>query len=156
MPVLIHDGDLLDSGAQVLFHGCNCFKTMGAGVALALRTRYPEVYTADLDWMKPPRERLGHFTKAKTKSGIEIYNLYTQFEYGRRKRMGEYRVDADYKAIRNSLAEMKADLDALDPAKKQTIAGPLIGCGLAGGDWMIVENLIETTFPDRTINIWKL
>lgn len=39
-------GDLLDLAEQghfdVILHGCNCQCTMGAGIALAIKRRFPE------------------------------------------------------------------------------------------------------------------
>jgi len=45
-------GDLLDLASNgeldVIIHGCNCFNTMGAGIAKLIKSRWPEAYQADL------------------------------------------------------------------------------------------------------------
>jgi hypothetical protein len=33
---------------------------------------------------------------------------------------------------------------------------PFIGCGLAGGDWRIVEKIINEIFKNRTIYVYYL
>lgn len=33
---------------------------------------------------------------------------------------------------------------------------PRIGCGLAGGDWSIVEKILNNVFDDRTIYVYDL
>lgn len=44
-------GDLIALGKgdtfDVIVHGCNCFCVMGAGLAKAIRSEFPEVYRAD-------------------------------------------------------------------------------------------------------------
>jgi O-acetyl-ADP-ribose deacetylase (regulator of RNase III) len=39
-------GDLFanEHGAQALAHGCNCIGSMGAGIAVGFRERYPDMY----------------------------------------------------------------------------------------------------------------
>ena len=43
-------GNLLNSFEKdfnVILHGCNCFSTMGAGIAKQIAEKYPEAYRAD-------------------------------------------------------------------------------------------------------------
>ncbi len=44
-------GDLLEYAKNetfdVIIHGCNCFCTMGAGIAKGIKTQFPEAYRAD-------------------------------------------------------------------------------------------------------------
>ena len=42
-------GDLVKDAHNydVIVHGCNCFNTMGAGIALAVKRKYPEAYEVD-------------------------------------------------------------------------------------------------------------
>ena len=39
--------DLLTAPVDAIFHCCNCFNTMGAGVALAIKNKYPEVFKVE-------------------------------------------------------------------------------------------------------------
>ena len=41
---IIND-DLLNSPDRIIVHGCNAQGVMGAGVAKAIRTKYPEAYS---------------------------------------------------------------------------------------------------------------
>lgn len=53
-------------------HGCNCFNTMGKGMAVEVRTTYPDMYYVDCKTKKGDRNKLGTFTCAKSfKKGIE-------------------------------------------------------------------------------------
>lgn len=44
--------DLLKEKTHVLIHGCNCYNTMGAGIAKVLREKYPSIYIKDKDFLK--------------------------------------------------------------------------------------------------------
>ncbi len=49
---------------DVIIHGCNCFCTMGAGIAKAIREQYPAAYEADLATEKGNRGKLGSYSSA--------------------------------------------------------------------------------------------
>ncbi|MGA8944018.1 MAG: hypothetical protein WB502_15090 [Thermoactinomyces sp.] len=71
--IYIQQGDLLQSDCTVIAHQCNCFATMGAGIAKQIKERYPEAYEADRNFPIPIgiRKRLGHFSKAEV--GVESF-----------------------------------------------------------------------------------
>ena len=54
-------GDLLQYAQEgvfdVIIHGCNCFCTMGAGIAKAIKARFPEAYQADCQTPKGDRAK---------------------------------------------------------------------------------------------------
>lgn len=134
-------GDLIklfeDGKFDVIAHGCNCFCTMGAGIAKQLRKKYPQIYEADLQTKSGDLYKLGSYTAAEVvKQGRSsyIYNLYTQYGYG-----GNIK-HAEYSAIRSSLFGM---IYSLDVSKRYNIGLPLIGCGLGGCDKDIVYKIVE-------------
>jgi O-acetyl-ADP-ribose deacetylase (regulator of RNase III) len=133
--------NLLDIKSEIIAHGCNCFHTMGAGIALALQKKYSVVLEADLKTKKGDSLKLGTFSLAKAEDK-EIYNLYTQYRYGRERR------HLNYEALYNSLSAMNSDICARYQMPK-VLAIPRIGCGLAGGDWEIVKKIIERTIDDK-------
>lgn len=47
-----------------IIHGCNCFNTMGLGVAKSIRFAFPEAYTVDQKTKKGSREKLGKISYA--------------------------------------------------------------------------------------------
>ena len=82
-------GDLIKLAIKgdfdVIIHGCNCFCTMGAGIAKSIKTAFPEAYKADLETLKGDKEKLGNFSAANIKRNgqeITIVNAYTQYHYG--------------------------------------------------------------------------
>jgi O-acetyl-ADP-ribose deacetylase (regulator of RNase III) len=68
-----------------IVQGCNCFHTMGSGLAGQLVKKYPFVLVADKTSIYGDREKLGTWTSAKVLSNhnqFTIVNAYTQFFFG--------------------------------------------------------------------------
>jgi len=139
-------GNLIDLAEQgefdVIVHGCNCLNTMGSGIALEMRNRYPKVYDADTlatqQW-KTPVAKLGNFstytTVGKGKPFV-IVNAYTQVNFAPRW-VDHFEYESFYLILRK--------LEALGPVK---FGFPYIGMGLAGGDETRIIKLLED-FADR-------
>ena len=125
---------------DVIIHGCNCQNTMGAGIARAIKQRFPTAYDADLTTEKGSRDKLGTYSSATVDCDgheLTIVNAYTQFHW---RSPGTERGDrgflADYDAIRSVFAAIKFDFAG------KRIGYPLIGAGLAGGDWDVISQII--------------
>lgn len=143
-------GDLFKADIDVLVHGCNCFHTMGAGVAYWVKKFYPNAYSTDCCTGYGDKSKLGMFTYVicnhafNRNKQIKIINAYTQYDFGSKKDLFEY--DA-FEKICISLNNL---------FKEETIGMPKIGGGLAGGDWTKIETIINKIFIDKTINIFYL
>ena len=130
----------------VILHGCNCFHTMGTGVAKTLRDAYPQVYEADVNYLeKGDRRKLGLHSMAKIHEDIYVLNCYTQYNYGRDK------VYADYRAIERCLKFIGKNLSPL-----YAIRTSKIGCGNAGGDWKIVKALMAKHLAKFDVTVYYL
>lgn len=132
------DGDViqlaLDGEFDVIVHGCNCFCAMGKGLAKGIRATFPEAYEADCATEKGDETKLGAYSAVTVERNghqITIVNAYTQFRYGGRRK------NVDYDAMRQVFAQIKTDFAG------QRIGYPMIGAGLAGGDWSVIEGIIE-------------
>lgn len=140
-------GDLVRDAEQfeVICHGSNCFNTMGAGIAVGIKKKFPEAYKIDCETQYGDTKKLGTLTYTTTQQNPIVVNAYTQYKYGHNA------VHADYDAIRNCMKKVKE----LFGGKK--IGLPLIGAGLAGGDWNIIEAIIteELDGEDVTIVKWE-
>ena len=141
-------GDLIKLGKEgyfdVIIHGCNCFCTMGAGIAKAIKAEFPGAYEADLRTEKGSKEKLGSYSHATIQlenSQLVVINAYTQFNWRGKG------TKADYDAIR---AVFKAIKDNFTGKK---IGFPMIGAGLAGGDWRVISEIIsqELSGEDYTL-----
>lgn len=137
-------------------HQCNCFSEMGAGIAKHIKQLFPGAYEADHTFAASPEERLGKITYW-TEDGKWIFNLYGQFHYGVGVRQTDY--DALNKSMRSMLDEINK-AEQTNPKFKAVIGFPyMIGCGLAGGDWSIVERIIEEVFVNegkRDVYLYQL
>jgi len=136
---LVRDAELFD----VIAHCCNCFCTMGAGIAPQIKSKFPEAYEADCETIKGDRDKLGTITYTENTKPI-IVNLYGQYDYTGR-RNGQ--MDLDYDALRSALREMKNKFTGL------LFGMPLIGCGLAGGDEKIILPMIDEIFRGECVTI---
>jgi O-acetyl-ADP-ribose deacetylase (regulator of RNase III) len=131
-------GDLIELALKgefnVIIHGCNCFCTMGAGIAKNIKANFPAAYEADLKTEKGDKSKLDSisFAKVQTHHGdLIIVNGYTQYNWkgsGRK---------VNYDAIRSVFKLIKVQFSGL------RIGYPAIGAGLAGGDWSIISKIIE-------------
>jgi len=141
-------GDLIQLAIQgdfdVIVHGCNCFNTMGSGIAKTIKEKFPPAYRADLNTVKGNPDKLGRISST-TIYDLTVLNAYIQFRYGTDE------VHVDYDAVR---AVFKT-IAILYP--KSRIGYPMIGCGLAGGDWDIVSKIIDDELEgcDHTIVIFE-
>ena len=131
-------GDLIHLARKgqfdLIVHGCNCFCTMGAGIARQIRTHFPQAWEADLATTSGDRSKLGSYSKAcmKTPSGqLYVINAYTQYHYS-----GDG-VLVDYDAIEKIFTALKKQFSG------NRMGYPKIGAGLAKGDWRIISKIID-------------
>ena len=141
-------GDLIklaiDGQFDIIIHGCNCLCTMGAGIAKAIKAEFPEAYEADMATTKGDKSKLGSFSQGQIRRGnhfITVINAYTQFNYRGKG------IKTDYDAIRKVFGKIKAQFSG------KRIGYPLIGAGLAGGDWNVISQIIdeELSGEDHTL-----
>jgi O-acetyl-ADP-ribose deacetylase (regulator of RNase III) len=140
------DGDLIQLAKEgkfdVIGHGCNCFHSMGAGIAKAIKRDFPEAYMVDKCSRYGDRNKLGSFTQMNY-GVLVVLNLYTQFKYT------STEIDVEYGAVRRCMKGIKKKYSG------KRIGLPLIGAGLAGGDWNIISQIIEDELGDEDITIVK-
>jgi len=139
--------DLMKFTEDAFAHGCNCQSTMGSGVAKAVRATYPDMYDfADCKSSMSKEQKLGNYTYAELTNGKLGYNIYSQFDY-----RGRYvgKMDLDYGALERGLTGVCIDLASKE---KKTLALPLIGCGLAGGNWNVVEGILNRVSDSTKID----
>lgn len=153
-------GNLLTAFAEgkvnTIGHQCNCFSEMGAGIAKQIKLEFPGAYEADQTFTASPEDRLGKITYW-AEGDKRIFNLYGQFHYGVGVRQ------TDYDALKNAMKLMLKETEEAEQKNSsyQAIIGfpYMIGCGLAGGEWDIVEKIIEDVFVNeggRDVYLYKL
>ena len=141
-------GDLLEFSEDAFGHGCNCQSTMGSGVAKAVRAKWPVMYeVADCQSEFTPSQKLGNYTYVELPENKFGFNIYSQFDY-RGRNVGK--MDLDYGALERGVNGV---CNHLSSNGLKTLALPLIGCGLAGGNWNIVEGILNRVSDATGIDI---
>lgn len=131
------DSDITLVTEGVIAHGVNCLGVMGAGVAAAIRDRWPAVFYAYERNTRLGEELLGSAHAVRVGENLWVVNCYTQKTVGPRG-TGRY---ADPDALRRSLEF--AFIHAV--ATNLPLHAPRIGCDLGGLDW---ESEVFPIFED--------
>lgn len=145
--ITYHKGDVLLAPQDLIAHGCNCAGGFGAGVALAIARKYPQVKQAYLKKFHSEGWKPGDIQQVLIGPNQAILNLGTQKHYLPRG------VDLfEYEAFKSICKRLKQH--CLD--HKKTLAMPKIGSALAGGDWKRILLIIETELADVEVHIYEL
>lgn len=128
-------GNLLDVQSGIIVHGANARGVMGSGVALAVKNKYPGAY----DIYKKYEQVIGELTLGTVSwypvnQQLVICNAITQQFYG-----------YDGKRYVNYWALGKVFTEIFVAAKEMNaiVHFPKIGAGLGGGDWNIIEQILN-------------
>lgn len=163
-------GNILDLEEGILVHGCNCLGVMGAGIAAAIKEKWPAVYQLyrhehaanglhlgqvipvghhDSPFGDALHEVGGMATVGTVPQKLIVVNAMTQYD------VKKHRTDVpvDYDAVLACFAQIR--LMALRTGL--SVNFPLIGCGLGGGQWGRVAPMIaEGLGPKVTARLWRL
>lgn len=154
--IKVNKGNLLDVTSGIIVHGCNAQGVMGSGVALAIKQKYPDCYAAYKRNYDNDGLYLGDvvwYNHSKHSNDIDdrlyIANAITQENYGQ-----DGKRYVSYKAI----VECFSEVIVYARSMSCKIHLPLIGAGLGGGDWSIIEQLIDDCDPYDNVskNLWVL
>lgn len=148
MTVKYFTGDLFSSSVEVIGHGVNTQGIMGAGVAKAVRSKYPKVY--EIYKLRCNMKQLvpgDHLTIYDGFSGVWVANIASQEYLG---------ADAKLELLESGLTNL---LDFMEDSGLETLALPRIGAGIGGLEWNDVKELIENIskkYEDIIIEVWSL
>lgn len=150
----IHTGDILTVTSGIIVQQVNAQGVMASGVAKAIRDKYPIVFDEYSKYVGPAyqqknggRDLLGNIIVSAPTDDLLIVSIIGQQFFGRDgKRYTSYdALDVGFKEIATMIAELDLDVEA-------DVHHPLIGAGLGGGDWQIIEAIIKSHLP-RT-HLW--
>jgi O-acetyl-ADP-ribose deacetylase (regulator of RNase III) len=148
---------------DVIAHGCNCHSIMGAGLAPQMAKMFGcdqfemELWGStieklgNIDWQtfvlgEHIAWNLNDLKNNRNEPELIVVNAYTQYNYGKNHKDGSIR-PADYEAITLCMRKMNSVF------KGKRIGLPQIGAGLAGGDWEVIKNIIQTELADCNVTI---
>lgn len=115
---------------DIIVHGCNCFNTMGSGIAREIKENFPIAWEADQATKKGARSKLGTYTFAMYDP--IVINAYTQYDYGRD---GKDRFE--YEAFETILENLRLRWP------NAHFGFPAIGQGLAGGNKIRIVDMLK-------------
>ena len=145
----------------IICHQVNCKGVMGAGLAKQMRTKFPKLY-------EEYRRRCYSVNNSNVLLGKVFFyynygdvlgenyivaDIFAQNEYGREK------CYTDYDALRKGLSKIREIATPLPARTLTTVRIPYgMGCGLAGGNWNTVFQIINEELVDYGIpvEIWRI
>jgi O-acetyl-ADP-ribose deacetylase (regulator of RNase III) len=133
MKIEYHKGNLLDTHCKFILHGLSSKGIMGAGVAKLIRDKYPKAYQDYRDSYDSYGLPLGSIVPSKQPDGKIILNAITQ------ETLGHSGIHVSYWAIANVIHQLNRWADR----QMKEVAMPQLGAGLAGGNWNVIEAIIE-------------
>lgn len=174
------EGDLFESDAALLIHGCNAQKVFGSGVALEMKNRYPLCFRAysqfsaannlvegfnckygdssyGHNYIYTDYESLGRvcFWVNPHKGHRYIANAITQMTYGRNG--GRY---TSYEAVYSCLEKIrdfclyKLNEQGDNSFITKGVALPYkFTCDRGGAEWSIVEAMIKFLFENTEVRV---
>ncbi|WP_407306528.1 hypothetical protein [Acinetobacter sp.] len=147
-------GNILEEVKQgIIIHQVNAQGVMDGGIALSIRNKWPKVWKDYSAIVKPNQPDNGFQYMGKviyTEVGPELWvaSIVGQQFYGRDKRQ----VYTSYESLEMGFHSvgnfaLNKDLD---------VHYPLIGCGLANGDWITVSQIIANRLVKIKHTLWEL
>lgn len=148
-------GNLFEGPETVIVHGCNAQGKFASGFAGVVRERHPFAYEAYMQTAREGKLILGSIIWASS-DGLSIANAITQQFYGR-----DGKRYVSYEAIRDVMETINmASREGIPFSNNKRgfsrIAMPMIGSALGGGDWNVIEKIIEESLTDVQPVVYQL
>lgn len=145
------NGNLLNSDCDIICHQVNCRGVMGAGIARQIANQFPLVRKVYINRYNKGLAKLGEVDFVQVTRKKIVCNMYAQDRYGRDKQYTDYEA---FKDCLDAIVDFIRISESKYSFKVCKIGFPYrIGCGLAGGDWNIVRELIENRFSTENVEV---
>jgi len=151
-PITYVEGDLIIEAKagkfDAIVHGCNCFCTQKKGIAPLIAKAFgSDKFPLEAKQYKGDRTKLGkidHQTVTlSNQQELTIINAYTQYDY-----RGEKPFDPI--AFRHCMQAINRQF------KDMHIGMPLIGAGLAGGNWNEISEVVAEELTNCRVTVVRL
>ena len=154
-PIKYINGDVREPiglDQNLIIHCCNDIGRMGSGVALALMKKWPVIRNQYITWYNEDLDfKLGDIQIVKVSDSNDIFDTFVA------NMIGQHGINVDkdgnppvrYKAIRKCLKSVcKYCLK-----NNTSVHAPKFGSDLAGGDWNIIEKIIEEELTNKGVSV---
>jgi O-acetyl-ADP-ribose deacetylase (regulator of RNase III) len=156
-------GNLLEQTTGIIVHGVNCQGVMGGGIAAQIRAKYPQVYKDYCAFYEQettaPRfqttaQLLGNVVYTQISDELIIASAFTQDFFGASKST----VYVSYVAVMQCFYKISTDqkTEANYGGGNRIIKFPMIGAGLANGDWSVISKIIDEQTQDLETELYVL
>lgn len=165
--IKVIDGDLFTTDAKFICHQVNCQGQMNSGVALQIKQKYPHVYEEYVKALQnTPYDMLGKIQVVSIKPEYLVYNcgtiaiscteqwicnMFAQDKYGY-----DGKMYTSLEALQNCFTQLYWLTCEKNNNFNAKIAMPYgIGCVRGGADWNVVYKMIEDTFVNGEVELWR-
>lgn len=141
-------GDLLRDGRGILCHQVNYHGVMGAGIAYAISEKLltKEQYKEYQELCQVQRDALLGTVQFFQCGDVRVANMFCQNGFSTK----DHPQATDYGAMADCFKWVRRMAERWHMSV--SIPGRL-GCGLAGGDWPTVLDIIHTAFDDSPVEV---
>ncbi len=131
-PIML-GGDITELNSGIICHQVNCKGVMGAGLALQIKRRHPQVFDDYLAAYRAGHLQLGNVVMTKIRKHLYVASICGQDDYGR-----------DPRKVYTIYHELLKGLERVVKFAEDNQVHPVyvpfqMGCGLANGDWPLVK-----------------
>ena len=139
------NGNILNVEHGIICQQVNCKLVMGAGLAKQIRDKWPRVYTEYRSMVSTRScHRLGKCQIIEvTTRKLYVANLFGQYAYG-----GSIKKHTNYSALTQALQELSSWHKNNCHSSFPVWVPYRLGCGLAGGDWEMVQSILFQILPN--------
>lgn len=134
-----------EDGPKIIAHICNDIGAWGKGFVMALSRRWPAPAAEYRKWHQSRKGfKLGNVRFVKVEEGLWVANMIAQ--KGIRRKHGP---PIRYSALGKALSQVAE----FAKAHSAQVVMPRIGCGLAGGTWEKVSEIVQTELVDEGVDV---
>lgn len=138
----------IGSDSKIIVHICNDIGLWGKGFVLAISKRWKIPEKKYREWYQSKENfSLGEIQMIKVESDIWVANMICQ--------EGIYKNKNDIPPIRyDAVSKALAQVHDFAYDNNAIVHMPRIGCGLAGGNWIMIEEIIQDKLCVNGIDVF--
>jgi O-acetyl-ADP-ribose deacetylase (regulator of RNase III) len=147
--IKIVNGDITETDCKYIAHQCNCNTVKSHGLSKTIATKWPwaDVYSKRVQIgarNATTQPSIPGTIELLTNGDITVICLFAQWAPGKCGDYAKYYPKTYVDTVENRLSWFKECISKIDDLNLDEITMPFkIGCGLAGGDWKIYEQILQ-------------